>query len=282
MNDAISSWQIPLEFIREGIPLIVLPASVNESEPLRFILDTGNATAPFILSRQIAARLKIDAHPSSEFPAPSVVGSEPTELLAATAESVSVGPFREEAIRIGVSKAIDQLSRAIGKEIDGNIGYPFLKNLRITIDYPRNTLRVSRSVRRGEDPRAFDFDLGSPKPLILISATLNGRGPYRFALDTGAGSTIVSHELAQQLGLSQGAHIPIQGAGGPATGFLTKLSSLEFGNVSLRDVTVVAADVFASLRNPVGGELDGIIGYNVMRQFCVTIDYPMKRMRFES
>jgi hypothetical protein len=47
-------------------------------------------------------------------------------------------------------------------------------------------------------------------------------------------------------------------------------------------VTVVAAGVFGSLRNSVGGELDGIIGYNVMRQFCVTIDYPMKRMRFES
>ena len=61
----------------------------------------------------------------------------------------------------------------------------------------------------------------------------------------------------------------------------TQLSSLEFGNVLLRDVTVVAADVFAALRNPVGGELDGIIGYNVMQQFRVTIDYPMKRMRFE-
>ena len=36
------------------------------------------------------------------------------------------------------------------------------------------------------------------------------------------------------------------------------------------------------LRDPVGGELDGIIGYNVMQQFRVTIDYPMKRMRFES
>ena len=40
--------------------------------------------------------------------------------------------------------------------------------------------------------------------------------------------------------------------------------------------------MFLRVRNPVGGELDGIIGYNVMQQFRVTIDYPMKRMRFES
>ena len=282
MNDKTTSWQIPLRFIRDGIPLIVIPAFVNERGPFDFILDTGNATAPFVLSRKLAEQLDIKAQPGDEFAAPSVVGNQPTELLAATAESIAVGPFRKERLRLGISKAMDQLSRAIGKEIDGNIGYPFLKNRRITIDYPRKILRFSRPARAGEDPRAFDFDLGSPKPLILLSATVNGRGPYRFAVDTGAGSTIISRELARQLGLSQGAHIPIQGAGGPATGFLTQLSSLEFGNVSLRDLTVVAADVFASLRNPVGGELDGIIGYNVMRQFCVTIDYPMKRMRFES
>jgi predicted aspartyl protease len=282
MNTSRLLWRIPLEFIRDTIPLIVLPAFVNESGPLQFILDTGNATAPMILSRQVAERLNIEAHPSSEFPAPSVVGSDPTELLAATARSVSLGPFRAEGIRVGVSKAIDQLSRAIGKEIDGNIGYPFLKDFRITIDFPRKTIRFRRSQGSGEDPGAFDFDLGSPKPLILISAMANSRGPYRFALDTGAGSTIVSRELAQELHLSHGTHVPIQGAGGAATGFLTQLSSLEFGTISLRDVTAVAADVFGSLRSPVGGELDGIIGYNVMQLFRITIDYPMKRVRFES
>jgi predicted aspartyl protease len=282
MNHSKSSWQMPLEFIREGIPLIVLPTSVNGSGPLRFILDTGNATAPFILSRRIAEKLGIEAHPSSEFPRPSVVGSEPTELFAATVESISIGPIREERVRVGVSKAMDQLSRAIGKEIDGNIGYPFLKKLRITLDYPRNILVLSSSKRGSEDWRAMDFDFGSPKPLILTWATVNGLKRYRFALDTGAGSTVVSNELAQELGLARGPDVPMQGAGGAAKGFVTSLSSLEFGNVSLREVTAVAAHVFAPLRNPVGGELDGIIGYNVLRQFRVTIDYPMKRMRFEA
>ena len=177
---------------------------------------------------------------------------------------------------------MDQLSRAIGSEIDGNIGYPFLKNLRITLDYPRRILALTESKPGAEDWKAFDFELGSPKSLIIMWAKANGSRPYRFALDTGAGSTIVSNELAQKLVLARGAEVPMHGAGGAARGFVTQLSSLEFGNVSLRDVTVVAADVFAPLRNPVGGELDGIIGYNVMQQFRVTIDYPMKRIRFES
>jgi Aspartyl protease len=282
MNESSLKLHISLQFIREEIPLIVLPVFVNDAGPFQFVLDTGNATAPFILSRKIAEKLRIDAHASPEFAAPSVVGTEPIELLAATAKSVAVGQLRAEGIRVGVSKAMDQLSWAIGREIDGNIGYPFLKNLRITLDYPRSILELRDSNSGAEDSRAIEFELGSPKPLILTWANVNGLGRYRFALDTGAGSTMVSSELAQNLALSRGAQIPIQGAGGPAAGFVSELSLLEFGNISLRDVTVVAADIFAPLRNPVGGELDGIIGYNVMRQFRVTIDYPMKRMRFES
>jgi predicted aspartyl protease len=280
MNIPALSWQVALQFVREGVPLVVLPTFINDEGPFQFILDTGNATAPLILSRQLAESLKIEAHPSSEFPEPSVIGNVPAELLAATADSVSVGPFREEGIRIAVSKSLDQLSRAIGTDIDGNIGYRFLKDFRITLDYRQSILRLSRS-RGGEDPRAMDFDLGSPKPLVMIWTTVNGEGPYRFALDTGAGTTIVSHELAQKLRLSQSRPIAMQGAGGAATGFLSQLSSIAFGNITLRDVTVVAADVFASLRKPVGGELDGIIGHNLMQQFCVTIDYPMKRLRLE-
>ena len=284
MNKEATLWQIPLRFIRDGIPLIVIPAFVNEEGPFDFILDTGNATAPFVLSRKLSARLGIEAQPGDEFAAPSVVGNQPTELLAATAESVAVGPFREERLRLGVSKAMDQLSRAIGKEIDGNIGFPFLKNLRITIDYPQTVLQLAPSRFKGrtaEHSNAISFDLGSPKPLILVWSIVNGRGPYRFALDTGAGTSIVSSELAQELALPQGVAVPMQGAGGPASGFLTKLSSLSFGSVSLGETSIVAANVFTALRGPAGGKLDGIIGYNVMRQFRVTIDYPMKRMLFE-
>ena len=79
---------------------------------------------------------------------------------------------------------MDQLSRAIGNEIDGNIGYPFLKNLRITLDYPRRILALTESKPGAEDWKAFDFELGSPKSLIIMWAKANGSRPYRFALDT--------------------------------------------------------------------------------------------------
>jgi predicted aspartyl protease len=272
-------WLIPLKFIREEIPLIVLPVSINESAPLRFILDTGNATAAFVLSRRVAEMLNLTIQSSADFPTPTGVGAEPIELLATEVASISVGPFHLGNTRVAVSKSMDQLSRAVGREIDGNIGYPFLQSLCVTIDYANRTFRLGPS---GETASSIGipFVLGSPKPLILLSVNAHGRA-YRFAVDTGAGSTVVSTEMATELGLERGVAVPMHGAGGAATGFVTRLSTLQFGSVALHDLTVVAADIFQNLRVPVGGALDGIIGYNVMKDFCITIDYPQKQIWFE-
>ena len=38
---------------------------------------------------------------------------------------------------------------------------------------------------------------GGKQPLILLPVFVDGRGPYSFVLDTGAGPTLVSNELAE-------------------------------------------------------------------------------------
>ncbi len=67
MNNEMMTWQIPLRFIRDGIPLIVIPTFVNGEGPFDFILDTGNATASFVLSRRVTELLGIQAQPGDEF-----------------------------------------------------------------------------------------------------------------------------------------------------------------------------------------------------------------------
>ncbi len=281
---ASAAMGIPLEFIREEVPLVTVPVTIGGRGPLRFILDTGNATTGFLLSERAAAKLGLAGRETTELPAPSGVGKEPIRLLAATAKTVEVGPFRYENAPVAISAALDKLSAAIGREIDGNLGFPFLKDYSLTLDYPRHTLRLapSRATEDAGDDAAIPFNLGSPKPLILLWVNMNGRGPFRVALDTGAGSTIVSTELARSFALPEGAAVPMFGAGGAAGGFASRLDSLAIGAAALRDVDVVVADIFAPLRTATGGELDGILGYNVLRRFAVTIDYPARRLRLAS
>ena len=42
--------------------------------------------------------------------------------------------------------------------------------------------------------------------LVVVPVFLNGRGPYRFLLDTGATNTILSNRVADQLNIPMAKH----------------------------------------------------------------------------
>lgn len=135
---------------------------------------------------------------------------------------------------------------------------------------------------RGKPTRVeIKFQLGGPsKPVVLVPVLVNGKGPYQFALDTGAGQTVVSSELAKELALDPGEKKEALGAGGKVSVSLSKVRSIAIESAKLEDVPVVITDL-SLLRLAVGGKLDGILGYNYLRNFKVTIDYPKGKLALE-
>jgi predicted aspartyl protease len=117
--------------------------------------------------------------------------------------------------------------------------------------------------------------LASPaKPLILVDVHANRRGPFQFAVDTGTSTTAITPELAKQLGVASspigaattgGAHVDV------TAGFL---ESFQLGGARIHNSTVVVADFFAMLSDALGAKLDGIVGYNFLRNYKVALDYP--------
>ena len=68
---------------------------------------------------------------------------------------------------------------------------------------------------------------------LLVNAWVNNQGPYTFAIDTGAGATLLSERAARGAGVSyQGRQITIGGLSGAgnATGREAKLDSLAIGD----------------------------------------------------
>lgn len=125
------------------------------------------------------------------------------------------------------------------------------------------------------------FQLGGPsKPVVLVPVLLNGKGPYQFALDTGAGQTVVSSEVARELALEQGEKKEALGAGGKVSVSLSRVNSIAVESAKVEDLAVVITDV-SLLRLAVGGKLDGILGYNYFNNFKVTIDYPKGKLSLE-
>jgi predicted aspartyl protease len=113
---------------------------------------------------------------------------------------------------------------------------------------------------------------GGAQPLILLPVWVNERGPFDFILDTGAGTSLLSTDLAKQLGLKIIGSKEGKSAGGKVAVSLAKVDSLAVGETKLSDVDVGIVDLL-NIGKTVGATIDGDVGYNFLKYFRVTINY---------
>ena len=112
------------------------------------------------------------------------------------------------------------------------------------------------------------------KPFVLVM--VNGKGPFRFVIDTGTGGqAFVSAELAAELALPQTGQITLNdpsGQGGRKVP-MVQLASLDVAGVEFTNVK-------AAVHNLGNGEgsCQGLLGFALFRDFLLTLDYPGRRM----
>jgi len=105
-----------------------------------------------------------------------------------------------------------------------------------------------------------------------ISAMVNGRGPYRFGVDTGASGYLrVTPALAQAIGLRQTGEARAGDPSGGATVAVPiyAVESLAFGGLTYSGVSTTAIDLPGTRLAGV----DGIIGIGFFQSLVLTIDY---------
>jgi predicted aspartyl protease len=262
-----------------GQPLILLPVRVNGDGPFEFILDTGAGTS--LLSSDLAKKLNIKIISTKE--GQSAGGKISVSL--AKVDSLAVGQVKLDDVDVGIVD-LGNIAKTIGTKIDGDVGYNFLKHFRITIDYhnceirfdePRRIERLGRSSKTEVPMRLASL----AKPLLLVQVHANGHGPFQFAIDSGTSTTAIAPELAQQLGLEGSPVGPLTTGGSQVNVTAGTLESFQVGRARIDDLVVVVADFFSMLSQAVGARLDGIIGYNFLRNFRVVIDYPGEKFRLE-
>jgi predicted aspartyl protease len=268
----VNSSKVKFHLAGGAQPLILVPVSVNGQGPFDFILDTGAGTS--LLSPALAGRLKIEATGSKQG---QTAGGKVTVALGQV-RSLSLGEFTLPQVEIGIVD-LSHIAGAIGANVDGDLGYNFLRHFRLSIDYRTNDLRL-------DDPKRFDEVGGraltevpmrlaaATKPLILLDTFVNGRGPFQFALDTGTSTSAMSASLAAELGVRDIPMGPVT-TGGPQLELTAgKVDSMQVGGARIQQLTVVIGPFLAILSEAAGVALDGIVGYNFLRHYKVTIDYP--------
>jgi predicted aspartyl protease len=122
--------------------------------------------------------------------------------------------------------------------------------------------------------------VGRAGGLVAVPVKVNGKGPFRFVVDTGSTAAIVSTTLARRLDLrSVGTNA--LGAGGRFTARATVADTMQVAGTARRDVLIGITDL-TPLSNAARERIDGLLGYTFLKPYRMTIDYPKHRLCLEA
>jgi predicted aspartyl protease len=110
---------------------------------------------------------------------------------------------------------------------------------------------------------------------IVVSATVDGKGPYAFLLDTGTTPSVVDSAIAKTLEIR--ANGPAgrgnDMAGGTTTAFPAALHGLRYGSMAIGPLDILVTDLSAMSKR-LAVQLAGVLGSNFFDGRSVRIDYP--------
>jgi clan AA aspartic protease (TIGR02281 family) len=127
--------------IESGKPIITVDTIVNGKGPFSFVVDTGASHT--VISNQTAEKLGLNENSPGccEAAGQSAQGAGgPVAARTATVESVRVEDVEVKNLEVAL---IDLTS--LSKDWNGIIGYTFMKNYKVVIDYPRQQISFEKS-----------------------------------------------------------------------------------------------------------------------------------------
>jgi len=130
-----------------------------------------------------------------------------------------------------------------------------------------------------QEVHTIDFRLQSN--LIVIDVVVDGE-TQPFILDTGASNTVIDKRAADPSaveGVEQAVGLADCGAGNMEA-VMSTVKSLAVGNATVSDLRVAGIDL-DGINEKIGARVGGILGYDFLSRFRMTIDYRAKRLTLD-
>src|SRR5580765_3960314 len=113
---------------------------------------------------------------------------------------------------------------------------------------------------------------------VWLKASVNGGAAENFLFDTGASVTVMDSSWAAEHGLKTEGHMEASGAGASGGASFATLGSLRVSSaagdgIEIQDVKVAVLDVNPAFEPLFWRRMAGVIGYDVISRFVVTVDY---------
>ena len=269
---------IPFRLATPELPFVLIDIKINASSSLTAILDTGQGLAPIIVNQAQARGLGVNYKESDRIAGSVGTNSGAPSIYRAQALTLRLGALTLSETASGVSSALEPVGRALGQLITANIGYLFLKNYTLSLNYKARTMSLSRQPLL----KAQSFMVGPKKPLAIVEGRINGLGPYRLAIDTGATNSVLSRTLAEHLLLPRGIPVPVLRASGTSNAYMTTVRVLEVAGRRFNEFSFAAVDFMDELTQAAGTSIDGVLGANAFQNLLLSIDYPNQRLSLNS
>ncbi len=277
----VSDW-IPFEQIRGHI---AIPVTLNGKRTTA-ILDSGSSgngiAKSFLIQNEGAYGL------GRAINMRGVYGIQRVRLV----EGIDVGIF-------GARMTMGELMPMSLGQHGFLVGLPFFENYIVQIDYPNNRLRIaSRDSMNLKKVANVKMKISKASSHPLVKVNLNDEYKTWLTLDTGnSGGIVLKRFDAERFDwLERFGHQSTLGKG--VTGSVNEmdtfnLPSLELGPFELENIVVTVPDegvetnigrdrstVWA--RELSNAKSSGLLGYDVLRHFVVTMDFKRKLLHFEA
>lgn len=272
-----STLNIPLEIDNN---IILMRVRVNNSKPLKFIFDTG-ASSSVINSRRAA---ELGLKPQGEARGHGTGGKFRGSYTKGVSLSVEGTEVSHQLIALLPFPAVS------GFEFDGIIGYDFINQFVVEIDYQNKIMNLynPRTYAYSGRGEVIPFLLDRRKtPLVHTKIIPEGRlAPVaaKLEVDTGAdGTFVISSQFVRKKRLTEAILKTTQshnvGAGGEEKLLVGRVKAVRLGRLVFDNPPVGLSQ---DTEDPGAGEENhGLIGGEIFRRFKVILDYSRKRMILE-
>ena len=242
--------------------IILVEATVN-GEAGTFILDTG---APDIILNSLPEDPKSGAGLHGR------LSSESTHIETLRWQNTDYEDV--PALRID----LDHLQAKTATPLRGLLGHGVLADRQLEIDYRNRRLQLSASTRQNRPAHRHRLPIRMYGHLPVVHVKIKGKS-FRFALDTGAAVNLFAAGAAKRMQLDLRSETPktIYGAGGSETLVAASVAEFSLARQPAQELNGYVADL-SHLHRDFDLPIDGILGYEFLKQYHFTIDYRRRQL----
>ena len=265
----------------------------------RLEIDTG--ASGLILSNSAARSAGLT--PELQIKTSGIGDNGPANAYVTHVNDIKIGKMEFKNCMVKVLAPNNMVEQTA--DMDGLIGMDVFRDYVVTLDYPGREVRLGPLPKSPDEAQARIVSLSSSgdeelpvsiadsardryiapemkdwTPVfrsqhMLIFPTYIGKAPVKlFLMDSGSGMSIITPEAAKEVSvITDSSNAKVQGISGEVQKVKTaQRINLMFANVMQTGRSMITIDNSVMSRN-VGVEISGIIGFPILRELVISIDY---------